>query len=173
MRDTLLLNAGASWAAYQIGAIEHIVGERGITFDSYVGCGIGAMNAALLACGEYDALIGFWNSISTRRLVRPNVTSPWKALARNSPQRRFVKAHVREQALIDRGTTLAFTTFDLMTGARFGQPKFPGSRVRFNSSPCRRNGCASTSVLRSTCILLTTMVLAGSRSNVRSTLRIQ
>ena len=103
MRNTLLLNAGASWAAYQIGAIEHLVTERGIEFDSYVGCGIGAMNAALLACGEYDVLIGFWDSISTRRLIRPNVTSPWRAMFRNSPQRAFVTAHVREQALIDRG----------------------------------------------------------------------
>lgn len=128
MGNTLLLNAGASWAAYQIGAIEHLVEELGLEFDSYLGCGIGAMNAALLACGEYDALIRFWDSISARRLIRPNVTSPWKALARNTPQRHFVEEHVHERALIERGTTLSFTTFDLLTGDEIVH-RFPGDEV--------------------------------------------
>ena len=47
------------------------------------------------------------------------------------------------------------------------------TRSRFSSSPCRRSGWAGTAVLRSICMRLMTRVLAGSRSNVRSTLRIQ
>ena len=47
------------------------------------------------------------------------------------------------------------------------------TRVRFSSSPCRRSGCGGTAALRSSCIRLMTIVLAGSRSKVRSTVRIQ
>ena len=79
MSDALLLNAGASWAAYQAGVIEQLVGERRMRFDMYVGCGIGAMHAALLACGAYERIGPFWDSISTWKLVRPNVRNPWRA----------------------------------------------------------------------------------------------
>ena len=47
------------------------------------------------------------------------------------------------------------------------------TRVRFSSSPCSFSGWAGTSALRSICMRLMTSVFAGSRSNVRSTRRIQ
>jgi len=47
------------------------------------------------------------------------------------------------------------------------------TRSRFSPSPSRRNGSAARSGFRSIASLLATMVLAGSRSNVRSTVRTQ
>jgi hypothetical protein len=47
------------------------------------------------------------------------------------------------------------------------------TRARFSSSPSRRSGWAATSGLRRRRILLSTRVLAGSRSKVRSTVSIQ
>ena len=47
------------------------------------------------------------------------------------------------------------------------------TRARFSSLPSRRSGCAGTSGLRRSVIRLSTRVLAGSRSNVRSTVSIQ
>ena len=47
------------------------------------------------------------------------------------------------------------------------------TRSRFRSSPSRRSGSAARDVLRSIASLLATMVLTGSRSNVRSTVRTQ
>ena len=47
------------------------------------------------------------------------------------------------------------------------------TRSRFSSSPCSFSACAALPALRSSCMRLTTMVFAGSRSNVRSTVRIQ
>jgi len=114
--EALLLNAGGSWAAYQVGAIEQLMGERGMRFDAYIGCGIGAMHAALLACGAYERIGPFWDSISTRKLVRPNLRNPWRAPMASTPQRRFVAEHVSERALTANHATLAITTFDLMTG---------------------------------------------------------
>jgi predicted acylesterase/phospholipase RssA len=127
MSDALLLGAGASWAAYQVGAIEQLVGERRMEFDAYVGCGVGAMHAALLACGQYEAIGPFWDSINSWKLVRPSLT-PWRAPARNTPQRRFVAGHVSERALRDRGTTLAITTLDLVSGSETVH-RYPGDDV--------------------------------------------
>ena len=125
MSEALLLNAGASWAAYQVGAIEQLVGERRMRFDSYIGCGIGAMHAALLACGAYERIGPFWDSISTWKLVRPNLRNPWRAPMVGTPQRRFVAEHVSERALIANRATLAVTTFDLMTGEEVVH-RYPG-----------------------------------------------
>jgi predicted acylesterase/phospholipase RssA len=125
MSEALLLNAGASWAAYQVGAIEHLVGERRMRFDAYIGCGIGAMHAALLACGAYERIGPFWDSISTWKLVRPNLRNPWRAPMVSRPQRRFVAEHISERALIANRTTLAVTTFDLMTGEEVVH-RYPG-----------------------------------------------
>lgn len=128
MADALLLNAGASWAAYQVGAIEHLVGEREMRFESYVGCGIGAMHAALLACGAFDRIGPFWDSIGTWRLIRPNLRAPWKAPMVATPQRRFVERHVSEAALAATGCSLAITTLDLMTGEEVVH-RYPGDPV--------------------------------------------
>jgi predicted acylesterase/phospholipase RssA len=116
MTDALLLNAGASWAAYQVGGIEQLVGERRMRFDTFIGCGIGAMHAALLACGAYERIGPFWDSMSAWKLIRPNVRTPWRAPLVATPQRGFVAAHISERALLANGATLAVTTFDLMTG---------------------------------------------------------
>jgi hypothetical protein len=47
------------------------------------------------------------------------------------------------------------------------------TRARFSSWPSRRRAWGAAALLRRTCILFRTRVLAGSRSNVRSTLSIQ
>ena len=47
------------------------------------------------------------------------------------------------------------------------------TRERLRPSPSNRKACAETDALRRNTILLSTRVLAGSRSNVRSTLSIQ
>ena len=77
MSEALLLNAGASWAAYQVGAIDQLIGERRMRFDHYAGCGIGAMHGALLASGAHERIGPFWDSISTWKLTRPNVRPVW------------------------------------------------------------------------------------------------
>ena len=50
---------------------------------------------------------------------------------------------------------------------------FTSTRARFSSSPSSRSGCAGTSRLRRSFILLSTRVLAGSRSKHSSTVSIQ
>ena len=117
MKRALVLNAGSSWAAYQIGALRHLITERAMTFDLYAGTGTGAMNAALVACGEFPALEAFWQRIGLRQLVTPNFRTPWsEGPFRGTPQRRFVAAHVSESKLRSRGVKLLISTLDLQSG---------------------------------------------------------
>lgn len=116
MTRALVLNAGASWAAYQVGALRHVIGERNVTFDLYAGTGIGAMNAALVACGAFEALEQFWDGIGVRRLVTVNTRTPWLGPGSNAPQRQFVSAHVDEERLAERGVMLVIGTLNLQTG---------------------------------------------------------
>jgi predicted acylesterase/phospholipase RssA len=117
VRRALVLNAGASWAAYQVGALRHVVGERRMEFDLLAGTGIGAMNAAFVACGQFEALGDLWRRMSVRRLVRPTVRRWWAGPLSGAPQRAAIAAHVSEERLAERGARLLVSTVDLRAGA--------------------------------------------------------
>ena len=51
----LALEGGGSRGAYHIGVYQACL-EQGLTFDAICGTSIGAVNAALLAQGDYDLL---------------------------------------------------------------------------------------------------------------------
>jgi predicted acylesterase/phospholipase RssA len=124
----LVLNAGASWAAYQVGALRHVVGERGLRFDLLAGTGIGAMNAAFVACGEFEALGEVWRRMSLRRLVRPTLRRWWLGPLSGDPQRAAIAPHISEERLAARGARLLVNTLDLRSG---GQRvlEYPGADV--------------------------------------------
>lgn len=125
----LVLNAGASWAAYQIGALRHLVSERGLRFDLCAGTGIGAMHAAFVACGQLEMLEDLWARIGLRRLVRPNWRQPWRdGPLVGTPQRRFIAAHVSEGRLAAEGISLAISVVDLQ-GGREQVLRYPGAEL--------------------------------------------
>lgn len=49
MRRALVLAGGGSKGAFEVGAIEYLVRERGIDFDIFMGTSVGALNAAVLS----------------------------------------------------------------------------------------------------------------------------
>jgi NTE family protein len=113
----LVLNAGLAWAAYQVGALRHLVGERGLHFDLCAGTGIGAMHAALIACDDLPALEAFWQGIGPRRLLAPNWRTPWReGPCVGTPQREFIARHVSEERLAARRVRLLVSTANLQTG---------------------------------------------------------
>jgi predicted acylesterase/phospholipase RssA len=112
----LVLNAASSWAAFQVGALRHLVDDRRLHFDVHAGTGIGAMHAAFVACGELDALVEVWQRMGLRRLVRPSLRHPWRGPFTGAPQRRLIAAHVSESRLVARGTVVAAAVVDLRTG---------------------------------------------------------
>ena len=115
MARALVLNAGAAWCAYQVGAIRHLVGERGMRYDICAGTGIGAMNAAFVACGQHEVLDEYWSGLRARDLA------PWR-------RRRFLADHLSEPALSRHGTTLVVTALNLQSG-RQEVLRYPGSSL--------------------------------------------
>lgn len=117
MKRTLVLNSGASWASYHIGALECLVEDRGLSFDYCAGTGIGAMNAAFVACDAFGALKEFWHDIGWFKLISVNWQHPWEqAPFIGDPQAEFIARHVSEEKLRSAGRKLVFNTMDLNSG---------------------------------------------------------
>ncbi len=49
MKRALVLAGGGSKGAFQVGAVDFLVGEPGLDFDIYLGTSVGALNAGILA----------------------------------------------------------------------------------------------------------------------------
>lgn len=68
-RDAVVLSGGGSLGSVQVGAMLALR-DAGITPDLYVGCSVGALNAAYLACGiggdRVDELAALWRSLGSR-----------------------------------------------------------------------------------------------------------
>jgi predicted acylesterase/phospholipase RssA len=111
----LVLNAGASWCAYQVGALRHLAGAGQPRFDVCAGTGLGAMNAAFVACGQLPALERFWSGLRLVDLM------PHR-------RRRFLAAHLSDEALAERGSVLLVTAVNLQTG-RLEALRCPGGPV--------------------------------------------
>ncbi|MBP7689214.1 MAG: patatin-like phospholipase family protein [Thermoflexales bacterium] len=127
MTRALVLSSGLGTAAYQIGALRHLLQERHLHFDVCAGSGLGAINAAFIACGEFNALQSFWQHIGWRKLLAVNWHSPLReGTFTTAPLKRFLAAHVNESKLAKAGTQLKFTCLNLQTG-REELVTFPGS----------------------------------------------
>ncbi len=65
----LVLAGGGGKGAYQIGAWQALL-EMGVSFNAIVGASIGSINGALIAAGDYEKAVEFWNSISVDKGIR-------------------------------------------------------------------------------------------------------
>lgn len=63
MKRGLALEGGGAKGAYHIGVVKAFV-EKGYDFDGFVGTSIGAINAAVLAQGDFDKALELWMNIS-------------------------------------------------------------------------------------------------------------
>jgi NTE family protein len=61
------LEGGAARGAYHIGVMKALA-ENGYEFDGFVGTSVGALNAALLAQGDFEQALGLWSVISMDKL---------------------------------------------------------------------------------------------------------
>ncbi|NCA67719.1 MAG: patatin-like phospholipase family protein [Clostridia bacterium] len=64
----LVLQGGGAKGAFQAGAIKALL-ERGYTFDGVVGTSIGALNATLMAQGEFDILYTVWETMGIDKVL--------------------------------------------------------------------------------------------------------
>lgn len=124
-RYGLVLAGGGGKGAYQIGAWRALR-EMEIVFDAIAGASIGSINGAMIAAGDYDKAIKFWNSISVDKGIKTSEELPepenlfskknwavlFKEFLRNggldaSPAKNFISEYIDEekvrQSLIDFG----------------------------------------------------------------------
>ncbi len=63
----LALEGGGARGAYHVGVVKALF-EQGCDFDGYVGTSVGAINAALLAQGDFDRALKLWEHITMEQL---------------------------------------------------------------------------------------------------------
>jgi NTE family protein len=63
----LALEGGGARGAYHIGVVKALM-EKGYAFDGFVGTSIGAINAAILAQGDFDNALELWKKISIEEI---------------------------------------------------------------------------------------------------------
>ena len=127
----LVLAGGGAKGIYQIGAWRAIR-ELDIPITCVVGTSVGAMNGAMIACGQYEGAVALWENMSIEKgfaLPEPlrvpdrlfslkNADILLKELWRNggldiSPIRRELETLVDEQTLRDSPVEFGLVTFEL------------------------------------------------------------
>ena len=79
----LALEGGGARGSYHMGVCKAYL-ERGYQFDGFVGTSIGAINAAMLASGEFDKAVELWESVELEHLFDQEYLDVLK-LDKNSP----------------------------------------------------------------------------------------
>jgi NTE family protein len=124
----LVLSAGGSDGAYEVGAVLHLIAEAGHRYDIYCGISVGALNAVFLSMFETDRekvgaekLANFWSSLTTSRVYRPRFFGALSALWNSSvystlPLSIEVTREIDPHAVILSGKELRIGATDLETG---------------------------------------------------------
>lgn len=73
----LVLSGGGSKGAYQVGALEYILGEKRVSYDAFCGVSVGAINAAFLSMytfgEELDAILHLsemWSKLDNSKIYK-------------------------------------------------------------------------------------------------------
>ena len=126
----LVLSGGGSGGAYQVGAIEYLLGARGIVYDAYLGVSVGAVNAAHLAmfgvgkeAEAADGLTALWRSLDDSKVAPERFMAPvslaWQPSLRDtSPLRALLESKLDTQAIKASGKKLRVIGVDLASGSR-------------------------------------------------------
>jgi NTE family protein len=71
----LVLSGGGVKGAYQIGALKHLINERGLKYDIVCGISVGALNVSFLSMFKDDqegfaGLLKFWESLDSSKIYK-------------------------------------------------------------------------------------------------------
>jgi predicted acylesterase/phospholipase RssA len=68
-KTALVVSGGGSKGAFAVGAIQHLVQDKGLAFDIVCGTSTGALIAPLAVLGEIDELVHLYTSLQTKDVV--------------------------------------------------------------------------------------------------------
>ena len=70
-KRALVISGGGAKGAYAVGALQHIVGTLGITFDLAAGTSTGGLIVPLILLGELELLKHVYSNVETKDILKP------------------------------------------------------------------------------------------------------
>jgi len=93
----LAFEGGGAKGAYQIGVVKALL-EKGYKFDGFVGTSMGAVNAAVIAQGDFDKAIELWMNISIVKIFERDA---------------FLEKYIDEEKIRESGSDFGLVTISL------------------------------------------------------------
>lgn len=131
----LVLSGGGSKGAFQVGALEHLLGDLQVHYDIIAGISVGALNGSYLSmfkAGEekqaIQGLVDVWNTVNDPRIFTSNYpvlgkgfSMAYSVIATNSlydssPLNNLVDEILDTQKLIESGKELAIGAVSMKSG---------------------------------------------------------
>ena len=70
-KRALVISGGGAKGAYAVGALQHIVGRLGVTFDLAAGTSTGGLIVPLILVDELDLLTHVYSNVETKDILKP------------------------------------------------------------------------------------------------------
>lgn len=127
-KRALVLSGGGSRGAYQVGAIQHLLGECAIDYDIITGISVGALNGSYLSMFKrgdgYSAargLLDVWKQVSDRAIYKKwfagRLAALWRPSVYNSkPLQKLVEQTLDTQLMRSSGKKLIVGAVSMTTG---------------------------------------------------------
>lgn len=138
MKRALVLSGGGAKGAFQVGALEYMVGVQQMKFDIIAGVSTGALQAVMLAMGKFERLRELWATIERKDIMTGDLN--WfsmvkmllgkKSIYGNRPLYDLLKKEL-DGRLIPEDITLLIGSVCLRTGEYVDAQKSSSSLTQF------------------------------------------
>lgn len=128
-KRVLVKSGGGVKGAYEAGAIDHIVGTLGVTYDGFTGVSVGAINAGYLAQfakkdqkASAKGLVDLWHTLDNSSVYKQWWPFKWfhafwkPSLYDSRPLRAFLRKHFDEDKVRSSGVELRVGAVALKSG---------------------------------------------------------
>lgn len=119
----VVLSGGGAKGAFQVGVLDALITEKGVSFDVAVGTSTGAIQAAAVAQDDIPSLVKFWRDISKaddiyrkRGGTFLSIITGQPSLYSVSPLKALLKAAIDEQKIRASGKKLRLALVNLTNG---------------------------------------------------------
>lgn len=124
----LALEGGGAKGAYEIGAYKALI-DNGYTFRMVTGTSIGAVNAALIAQGDFKLLHHLWQELDSRVFnMEPSTVA---SLVNHELNPRVLKSYCREIWCIVKNRGISLDNFKKLLNEYIDEDKIRRSRIKF------------------------------------------
>ena len=119
----IVLSGGGAKGAFQVGVLDALIREKGVSFETAVGTSTGAIQAAAVAQDDIGRLIGFWRSLNGESSIyRKRGGALWAALTgkdslySTKPLERLLEQAFDDAAIRATGKRLRLAVVNLTDG---------------------------------------------------------